>query len=99
MDILIINFNCSNAFACYKTECESYLVWYEYWKLYSSHKNGRHFLDDIFKCIFVNENVRISINISPKFVPKGPINNISALVQIMARARPVDKAIIWTIDS
>ena len=35
-------------------------------------QNGRHFPDDIFRCIF-NENVRISINISLKFVPKGPI--------------------------
>ena len=28
---------------------------------------------------------------SVKFVPKGPINNISALVQIMACCRPGDK--------
>ena len=38
--------------------------------------NGRHFPDDIFKWIFVNENAWISINISLKFVPKSPINNI-----------------------
>ena len=54
-------------------------------------QNGRHFPDDIFKCIFLNENVRISIKISLKFVPKGPINNIPALVQIMAWRRPGDK--------
>ena len=42
-------------------------------------QNGRHFPDDIFKCIFVNENVILSIEISLKFVPKGPINNIPAL--------------------
>ena len=47
-------------------------------------KNCRHFTDDIFKCIFLDENVQISIKISPKFVPKGPIDNIPALVQIMA---------------
>ena len=41
--------------------------------------NGRHFPDDIFKCIFLNENVLISIKISLKFVPKGQINNIPAL--------------------
>ena len=35
--------------------------------------------------------VRISINISLKFVPKGLINNIPALVQIMAWRRPGDK--------
>ena len=54
-------------------------------------QNGRYFPDDIFKCIFLNENVRISIKISLKFVPKGPINNIPALVQIMAWRRPGDK--------
>ena len=29
---------------------------------------------------FFNESVRISIKISLKFIPKGPINNISALI-------------------
>ena len=47
-------------------------------------QNGCDFADDTFKCIFLNENVRISIKISLKFVPKGPINNNPALVQIMA---------------
>ena len=54
-------------------------------------QNGRHFADDIFKSIFLNENVWIPITISLKFVPKGPINNIPALVQIMAWRRPGDK--------
>ena len=54
-------------------------------------QNGRHFAEDIFKRIFMNKNVRISINISLKFVPKGLINNIPALVQIMAWCRPGDK--------
>ena len=49
------------------------------------------FQDDIFKCIFLNENVKISIKISLKFVPKSPINNIPALVQIMAWLRTGDK--------
>ena len=39
----------------------------------------------------MNENVRISINISLKFVPKGLINNIPALVKIMAWRRSGDK--------
>ena len=56
-----------------------------------SRQNGRHFTDDIFKCIFLNENVWISINISLKFVPKVQINNIPTLVQIMAWRRPGDK--------
>ena len=54
-------------------------------------QNGRRFADDTFKRIFLNENVRISIKISLKFVPKGPINNIPALVQIMAWRRSGDK--------
>ena len=54
-------------------------------------KNGRLFADNTFKGIFFNENVRISIKISLKFVPKGRINNIPALVQIMAWCRPGDK--------
>ena len=54
-------------------------------------QNGRHFPDDIFKCIFLNENVWISIKISLKFVPGGPNNNFPALVQIMAWRRPGDK--------
>ena len=43
-------------------------------------QNGRYFPDDIFKCIFLKENVWIPIKISLKFVPKSPINNIPALV-------------------
>ena len=54
-------------------------------------QNGRRFADDIFKCIFLNENVWIPIKISLKFVPGGPISNIPALVQIMAWRRPGDK--------
>ena len=47
-------------------------------------RNRCHFAVDMFKCIFVYENVLIAIRISLKFIPKGPINNIPALVQIMA---------------
>ena len=54
-------------------------------------QNGRRFADDIFKRISLNENVWISIKISLNFVPRGPINNIPALVQIMAWSRPGDK--------
>ena len=53
--------------------------------------NGRCFADDIFKCIFLNENAWISLEISLKFVPKVRIDNIPALVQIMAWRRPGDK--------
>ena len=54
-------------------------------------QNGRHFADDIFKCIFLNENIWFPIKISLKSVPKGQSNNIPALVQIMAWRRPGDK--------
>ena len=43
-------------------------------------QNGRRFADDTFKRIFLNENVRISIKISLKVVPKDPINNNPALI-------------------
>ena len=54
-------------------------------------QNGCLFADDIFKRIFLNENVWISITISLKFVHMVRINNITALVQIMAWRRPGDK--------
>ena len=58
-------------------------------------QNGQHLPKDIYKCIFLNENVRISsiflnenvrisIDISLKFAPKCLINKILALVLIMA---------------
>ena len=53
--------------------------------------NGCHFADDIFKCIFFYENVWIPNKISLNFVPKGPINYIPALVQIVAWRRSGDK--------
>ena len=48
-------------------------------------------ISHIFKRIFFNGNIWISINISSKFVPRGPIANIPALVQIMAWRRPGNK--------
>ena len=48
-------------------------------------------IDDIFKCIFLNGNLLISLEISLKFVPGIRINNIPALVHIMAGRRPGDK--------
>ena len=43
-------------------------------------QNGCQLADDIFKRIFLNENIRISIQVSLKFVPEGPIDNNPALV-------------------
>ena len=54
-------------------------------------QNGRHFAEDIFRCIFCNENVWILIKILLNFVPKGSINNIPVLVQIMSWRRTGDK--------
>ena len=39
-------------------------------------KNGRHFADDVFRRIFMNEMFCISIQISLKYVPKGQIDQI-----------------------
>ena len=43
---------------------------------YPPEQNDRHFTDDIFKRIFFNENVWISLTISLTFFPKVRINNI-----------------------
>ena len=60
-------------------------------------QNGRYFADDTFNRIFVNENVRISIKFSLKFVPKGPINYIPAFQ--LTLFQPIRRqAIIWTSD-
>ena len=50
-------------------------------------ESGQRFADNIFKCIYWNENYFISIHISLKFVPCSPIDNESALVLIRASCR------------
>ena len=52
---------------------------------------GRDKMAAISKWIFLNENARNPIKISLKFVPRGLINNIPSLVQIMAWCRSGDK--------
>ena len=47
--------------------------------------------DDIFKCIFLNENEWLLIQLSLKFAPRSPIDNKPALVQAMAWRRTGDK--------
>ena len=59
--------------------------------------------DDNFKCIFLNENDRILIRISLKFVPRSLINNKPALVQAMAwcqiGTKPLSEPMLsWFID-
>ena len=50
--------------------------------------------DDIFKCIFLNENYRIPIQISLKFVPRSPIDNKPVLVQVLAWRRIDNKPLL-----
>ena len=57
-------------------------------------QNRRLSADNIFTCLFLNENLGISIQISLKFVPKGLINKIPALIHIMAWRQ----VIMWTND-
>ena len=64
---------------------------FTYFNTLRPRQNGRHFVDDTFKRIFLNANVGVSIKISLKFGHKGPINTIPALVQMMAWRRPGDK--------
>ena len=47
--------------------------------------------DDIFRCIFLNENDRIPIQISLKFIPRNPIDNKLAMFQVMDWRRIGDK--------
>ena len=54
-------------------------------------QNGRDFPDSIFERIFLKENVWISNIIPPKFIPKGLIDNNTAVTQIMALRRTGDK--------
>ena len=39
-----------------------------------SAQHGCHFADDILRCIFVNEKFPILIEMSLKFVAKGPVD-------------------------
>ena len=54
---------------------------------------------NIFKCIFMNEKFWLSIQISLKFVPKGPKDKNSALfqVQVMAWRRTGNKPLPETM--
>ena len=53
-------------------------------------QNGRHFADDILRCILLNEKSCILFRILLKFVLKNPIANKSALIQVMAWRRTGD---------
>ena len=72
-------------------KCKKIMVSHLIFNTLRLRQNGWHFSDDIFKCIFLNEDIWISKTISLKFILKGPINNNPALVQIMAWRCPGDK--------
>ena len=48
------------------------------------HKQNRWYFADVSTCIFLNDNCCILIQILLNYVPKGPVDNKPALVQIMA---------------
>ena len=55
-------------------------------------QNGRQFVDDVFKCIFLSENTWILISISQKCVPRGHwIDNKSSWIQVIAWHQTDDK--------
>ena len=47
--------------------------------------------DDNSKCIFLNENYRIPIRISMKYVPRSSIKDKPALVKVMSWCQTGDK--------
>ena len=89
----------SHSFNLLKYEFQNHMVeilppthiWFN--TLLRPRQNGRHSTDDIFKHIFLNETICILMKISMKFYPKSPINNIPALVWIMAWRRPGDNSL------
>ena len=58
-------------------------------------QNGRRFPHGVFKLIFFNENCCIVSKIAQKYGFKGPIDNISALDQIMACRRTDENLNQW----
>ena len=54
-------------------------------------QNVRHFADDIFRCVFVNEMFCYVIKISLMFVLNGSVDNNSVLVEVMAWRRTANK--------
>ena len=75
---------------------EIYIYWHRHRNLstvnsYPPGQNCRHFADDIFKRIFVNEMFCILIKNSLKFRPEVPFDNNPSLVKIMVWCRIGDK--------
>ena len=60
--------------------------------------NDRHFADDTFKRIFLNENARMFIRILLRFEPKGPNNYIPCIGSDNGLSSTRRQAIIWNND-
>ena len=63
-------------------------------------QNGQHSADNFLTCIILTENFHILIKFSLSFVFKGPLNNKSTLVQVMAwhwTGKPIPESIITHI--
>ena len=63
-------------------------------------QSGQHLVDNIYKCIFFDENYDILIKISPKLVPEIWTDNNSAMVHVMAwhqtGSKPIPESkLIW----
>ena len=75
-------------------ECQRSIAWLVANSLLNTSRpeqNGHQFADDIFKFIFLDENCCTLIKILLQIVPVDLVNDIEALVQVMAWRRPGDK--------
>ena len=54
-------------------------------------QNGSHLVDAIYTCIFLNENIGISLKSLIKFISKVSVDNSSVLVQVMTWSQTEDK--------
>ena len=93
------NYYCDAVFRRHTMQAPKWIINGWNWTVLRPRQNGRHFSEDTLQHIIVNENLWISIKISLKFVPEGQINNIPALVQIMAWCRPGDMPLFEWVNT
>ena len=55
---------------------------------------GRDFAGGISKCIFLKDNIEISIKISPKFFPKCLFDNIPAMAWRRSGDKPLSESMM-----
>ena len=79
------HFNCGLLLDC------RFVIWTIQWRYCGHLPYLRHWSRGKMVAIFLKECVWIAIKISLWFVPRGPINNISALVHIMTWRQSGDK--------